>query len=94
MQQPSQRALEAFAAAGIHPSQARRLLDDLERAGVALADANEDEMICRWVNVETQPVPPEADTIIRTITTTVGDRTWSTTHWLQGLRGPRSSQLR
>jgi hypothetical protein len=94
MQQPSQRALEAFAAAGIHPNQARRLLDDLGRAGFALADASEDEMVCRWVNVETQPVPPEADTIIRTITTTLGDRSWSTTHWLHGLRGPRSSQLR
>jgi hypothetical protein len=66
----------------------------LGRAGLTLADTSEDEMVCRWVNVETQPVPPDADTIIRTITTTLADRSWSTTHWLHGLRGPRSSQLR
>jgi hypothetical protein len=35
-------------------------------------------------------VPKEADTIIRTITITTDGIARSTTHWLDGLRSPRT----
>jgi hypothetical protein len=37
-------------------------------------------------------VPPDADTIIRTITRTVDGNSASTTHWLDGLRSPRAAR--
>ncbi len=60
----------------------------LRAAGVGLADRAANEMVCRWVSVAERAVPPQADTIIRTITRTLGDRTDVSTHWLDGLRGP------
>ena len=86
----SQRAYEVITAAGVHPHDAQRVLAALSGADIGLADAREDELVCRWVNVQTQAVPPEADTIIRTITTTRGEQSLSSTHWLDGLRGPRN----
>lgn len=61
----------------------------LRAAGIGLADLAANEMVCRWVSVSERAVPPEADTIIRTITRTLGERSDSTTHWLDGLRGPQ-----
>ena len=40
--------------------------------------------------LELHTQPPDADTIIRTITTTRGEQSLSSTHWLDGLRGPRN----
>ncbi|MEY4575675.1 MAG: hypothetical protein RL701_378 [Pseudomonadota bacterium] len=88
------RAFNALTAAGLLPDDAQRALDALQRHALSIADDNDDELVTRWVDVQVRAVPPEADTIIRTITTTVGTNTWSTTHWLDGLRGPRSAQLR
>ena len=65
------------------------LLGALKAAGFTLASGGTNEFVVRWVNVIERAVPPEADTIIRTITRTSGDGTQSsTTHWLDGLRGP------
>ena len=86
----SQRAYEAITAVGLPPNDAQRVLAALSGAGISLADASDDELVCRWVNVATQAVPPDADTIIRTITTTRGEQSLSSTHWLEGLRGPRN----
>lgn len=65
------------------------MLAVLSGAGISLGDAAADELVVRWVDVQAQAVPPEADTIIRTITTTIGQQTSRTTHWLAGLRGPQ-----
>ena len=86
----NQRAYEAITAAGVHPNDAQRVLAALSGADISLADARDDELVCRWVNVQTQAVPSDADTIIRTITTTRGVQSLSSTHWLDGLRGPRN----
>jgi hypothetical protein len=64
------------------------VIDVLRSAGLRVADEQRDELVCRWVNVLERPVPPEADTIIRTITRTVNGQSSSTTHWLEGLRSP------
>jgi len=85
----AQRAYAAMTAAGVYPDVAQRILAALSGAGISLADEAADELVTRWVNVQLKPVPPEADTIIRTITTTIDDRSSSSTHWLEGLRGPR-----
>jgi hypothetical protein len=91
----AQRAFSALITAGVHADEAQRLLNVLSGAGISLGVAVDDELVVRWVNVQAQAVPPDADTIIRTITTTSGDQSLSTTHWLQGLRGPRNiPQLR
>ncbi len=84
-----QRAISAILAAGGNAQDARWMLGMLKHAGLSLADAENDELVCRWVDVTVRPVPPEADTIIRTITKTVDGNSWSTTHWLEGLRAPR-----
>jgi len=89
-----QRALSALTGTGIDAGQAQQVLNTLASAGISLVDDHDDELACRWVDVQQRAVPPEADTIIRTITTTVGERSWSTTHWLDGLRAPRSAQQR
>ncbi|HEX4476785.1 MAG TPA: hypothetical protein VH142_16970 [Polyangiaceae bacterium] len=68
---------------------ARDALGALRAAGIYLASDERDEMVCRWVNVAERAVPREADTIIRTITRTLDGVSTSTTHWLDGLRGPR-----
>lgn len=84
-----QRALQALTAAGVAQHEAARILVVLQQAGFALADASQQEMVCRWVSIEERAVPPDADTIIRTITTTNNEGSRSTTHWLAGLRSPR-----
>jgi hypothetical protein len=61
----------------------------LAAAGLRLADEPNSELVCRWVEVRERAVPPEADTIIRTITRTIDGHSTSTTHWLDGLRSPR-----
>jgi hypothetical protein len=86
----SERAYEAITAAGVHPNDAQRVLAALSGADISLADAKDDELVCRWVNIQTQAVPPDADTIIRTITTTRAEQSLSSTHWLEGLRAPRN----
>lgn len=88
--QTAQRAYEVLMSAGVHPSEAQRVLAALSGAGIQLADELADELVTRWVNVLERPVPPDADTIIRTNTTTVGQQTSSLTHWLDGLRNPRA----
>jgi hypothetical protein len=90
----TQHALDVLVAEGVDPAQCRRILDALSRRGFNLAEDTADELVCRWVDVEVQPVPPDADTIIRTITTTLGSQSWSKTHWLDGLRSPRTSRPR
>lgn len=65
-----------------------RLIELLRAAGIELADRAANEMVCRWVSVTERAVPPQADTIIRTITRTLGSHSDSSTHWLDGLRGP------
>lgn len=85
----AQRAHSALVNAGVYAGEAERLIAALAAAGIQLSDETGDELVVRWVDVQAQPVPPDADTIIRTITTTRGEQSWSTTHWLAGLRGPR-----
>jgi hypothetical protein len=85
----AQRAYAALMDAGVQPGEAQRVLNALSAAGIRLSNETEDELVVRWIDVQAQPVPPDADTIIRTITTTRGQQSWSSTHWLAGLRGPR-----
>jgi hypothetical protein len=75
---------------GEHPGQGLAIVALLRAHGLRLADAQADEMVCTWVSTAVRAVPPDADTIIRTITRTVGEHSWSTTHWLEGLRGPNA----
>lgn len=84
-----ERAVQAVAARGGDVGTARFVLEVLRQAGLRVADEQRGELVVRWVNVSERAVPPEADTIIRTITRTLGEQTTSTTHWLDGLRGPR-----
>lgn len=84
-----ERALEVLAGTGADPRVARNWIEALRAAGLSLADDRHDELVCRWVNVLERAVPPDADTIIRTITRTTNGHSTSTTHWLDGLRGPR-----
>lgn len=85
----AQRAFDALVNAGVSTGEAQRVIAALSGAGISLGDEHADELIVRWVDVQAQPVPPDADTIIRTITTTRGEQSFSSTHWLAGLRGPR-----
>jgi hypothetical protein len=84
-----ERALSTLIAHGTDPSFARSMLDALRAAGLSIADERRNELVCRWVDVQERPVPPEADTIIRTITRTVNQESKSWTHWLDGLKNPR-----
>jgi len=84
-----QRALAVLTSVNVDANQAAYLLNTLNQSGLNLVDNLQDELAVKWVDVRTQGVPPEADTIIRTITKTNGTETSSTTHWLDGLRGPR-----
>jgi hypothetical protein len=94
MTQPDtvQQALAAVSAAGGDVEQARWLLEVLERAGISLASQQHDELVGRWIDVRVRAVPPEADTIIRTITKTVNGQASSSTHWLEGLGPPFSTR--
>jgi hypothetical protein len=84
-----ERAMEILAATGADLRAAGVWFDALRNAGLRFADDGKDELICRWVNVLERAVPPDADTIIRTITRTTDGSSTTTTHWLDGLRGPR-----
>jgi hypothetical protein len=81
-----ERALQALYGARLDGAS---IIAALRSAGLRLADDRNDELVVRWVNVLERAVPPEADTIIRTITRTHDGQSTSTTHWLDGLRSPR-----
>lgn len=72
----------------------QQLGEALHNAGLELLDRTHDEMPCRWVPVREREVPPQADTIIRTITITNPAGSFSSTFWLDGLRGPVLAPLR
>jgi hypothetical protein len=67
---------------------AQTALQALAAAGIGLADLEEEELVCRWVNVLERAVPPDADTIIRTTTRGTDGHSTVSSHWLDGLRGP------
>ncbi len=81
-------AIAALCGAGFDLGTAEAALNALEGARVRLADANAGEFVCRWVDVRVRVVPPEADTIIRTVTRTTDSASQSSTHWLEGLEAP------
>lgn len=81
------RAIAVLQQAGI-PVDPYRVIEVLSEAGLSLADAQRKEMVCRWVPTGERAVPPDADTIIRTITTTNAQASWSNVYWLDGLRPP------
>lgn len=81
------RALRLAYDNGADATALEALLLNLRRAGLRLIDT-ERELACRWVDVNEQPVPPDADTIIRTLTNSIGQQSWSATYWLAGLRAP------
>lgn len=78
----------ALCRAGFDAGAAEAALSALARARVRLADAGAGEFVCRWVDVRVRAVPPEADTIIRTVTRTTSDASLSNTHWLEGVEPP------
>jgi hypothetical protein len=80
--------LAALNRAGLDASAAATALNALDAARVRLVDTSAGEFVCRWVNVRARSVPPEADTIIRTVTRTKDDASLSNTHWLEGLEPP------
>jgi hypothetical protein len=81
------RALAALFDSGGDASALERTLLQLRTMGLRLVDTRS-ELACRWVDVRERPVPPEADTIIRTLTRTIGEQSWSATFWLEGLHAP------
>jgi hypothetical protein len=81
------RALTAKFNTGGDAAALENTLWELRAAGLQLIDTRA-ELACRWVDVRERPVPPEADTIIRTLTRTIGEQSWSATYWLEGLRAP------
>jgi hypothetical protein len=81
------RALRLMFDTGGDAAGLESLLLRLREAGLRLVDTRH-ELDCRWVDVRERPVPPDADTIIRTLTRTVGEQSWSATYWLDGLRAP------
>jgi hypothetical protein len=88
MSESRQRAFELLVVSGFTPSSAEAALAALERGGPRFADATRAKFVCRWVDVAQQPVPPTADTIIRTVTRTTAERSVSRTHWLEGIVEP------
>jgi len=80
--------LLALARAGFDPGTAEAAMSALEGARLRLADGGAGEFVCRWVDVRGREVPPEADTIIRTVTRTTNGVAFSNTHWLEGLEAP------
>jgi len=83
------QALAAIGAAGGNTQDAQWMLAVLKSAGISLASERNNELVGRWIDVLVRPVPPEADTIIRTITITTDGVARTTTHWLEGLKSPR-----
>lgn len=82
-----QRALEVLQRARFYDPAA--IIDLLRAEGLIFADARREEFVVRWVSIAERATPPEADTIIRTITRTLGTHQFTSTHWLDGLRGPK-----
>ncbi|MDR3418862.1 MAG: hypothetical protein P4L83_22030 [Nevskia sp.] len=82
------RALRLAFDGGADAAALEHSLRALRAAGLQLVDTRAGGLACRWVNVLERPVPPEADTIIRTLTNTIGERSWSATYWLEGLKAP------
>lgn len=81
------RALRLVLDTGADSAPLEALLLQLRGHGLRLVDTR-NELSCRWVDVRERPVPPEADTIIRTLTRSIGEQSWSATYWLEGLRAP------
>jgi hypothetical protein len=82
------RASSIIATSGVDPLAFSRALDLLRAAGIQLIDTQRGEFKVKWIDVQDRAVPPDADTIIRTITTTVEGVSTSTTHWLEGIQPP------
>jgi len=82
------RALALAFDSGMDAAVLETALRALRVAGLRLVDTRTGELACRCVDVHERAVPPEADTIIRTLTNTIGNRSWSATYWLDGLRAP------
>ena len=86
-----QRAFQLLVGQGYDGGLVSSFLSILRTAGIRLADERNNELAVRWVDVVERTVPPDADTIIRTILHARSTATsTSTTHWLDGLRAPRS----
>jgi hypothetical protein len=81
-------ALLALSRAGFDAGAAEAALTALEGARIRLAASGAGEFVCRWVDVRVQAVPPEADTIIRTVTRTTDGVSFNNTHWLEGIEAP------
>jgi hypothetical protein len=85
-----QRAFQVLMARFGDAQLAQSAISALNAAGISLADQDDQELVVRWVNVLECAVPPDADTIIRTITRGGNDgHSTISSHWLDGLRGPR-----
>ena len=82
------RVFELLTQRGFDPGTAETMLSLFDGAGIVLGERRRGEFVCRWVNVLERSVPPDADTIIRTVTLSSGDRTSSATHWLEGIEAP------
>ena len=82
------RAAGLVAARGGDSFAFSQALNVLREAGIELVDRERGDFKVRWINVQDRAVPPDADTIIRTITRTLDGVSTSTTHWLDGLQGP------
>lgn len=82
------RAFGLLTQQGFDPATAAAILSTLNDSGFELADRTQGEFVCRWIDALVRPVPPDADTIIRTITRTAGERSTSNTHWLEGILPP------
>lgn len=74
---------------GASSTQAQWLMQNLRDSGMRLANQQVDELVVRWVPISERAVPADADTIIRTITTTTNGVSRVQTFWLDGLRGPQ-----
>ena len=81
------RALRLALDSGADADALEALLRSLRQAGLRLSDTQH-ELACRWIDVRERPVPPEADTIIRTLTNSIGQQSWSATYLLEGLGAP------
>jgi hypothetical protein len=82
------RAVNVVAASGGNAETVRWILEVLSAARFEFVDEAAGDFVVRCIDTRMRAVPPEADTIIRTITRTTNDSSTSTTHWLEGLRGP------
>ena len=83
-----ERAVFLLTQRGFDRDLAFGVLRALEDSGVGLVDASRGEFVCQWINVRERSVPPEADTIIRTVTRSSNFGSLSSTHWLEGILPP------